>query len=156
MPDSVQAIIAVILILAASVWLGGYVAIAVVARVSARVLEPAQRAALFRTLGRTYLVVGGGALVLMYASGAALITAHGWDATAFAAAVLAVVLVVILMVAARQARHIGRLRRRAFADPDDTAMAAELRSTARSAGMLRGALGVVSLALVALGAVLSV
>jgi len=156
MPDSLQAIIAIILILAASVWLGGYVAIVIVARVSARVLEPPQRAALFRNLGRTYLIVGGGALVLTYASGAMLITDHGWDATAIAAAALAAVLVAILIVAVGQARHIGRLRRRAFADPADTAVAAELRSISRSAGILRGALGAVSLAMVALSAVLLV
>ena len=48
-------------LLAASIWIGGFVAIGVVAKVARAQLEPAQRVAFFRHLGRTYLRVGGAA-----------------------------------------------------------------------------------------------
>lgn len=64
-----------------------------VARSAARTLEPAHRVAFFRSLGRSYLLVGGPALIVALGSGAALAGEHAWDGTLVAALVVAVGLV---------------------------------------------------------------
>jgi putative copper export protein len=56
-------------LLAASVWVGGFVAVAVVARVAKRELDPAARVAFFRSLGRDYGKVGGSALAVATLTG---------------------------------------------------------------------------------------
>ncbi|MGH7498639.1 MAG: hypothetical protein ACREL3_07300, partial [Gemmatimonadales bacterium] len=55
--------------LASAIWVGGLVAIFVAARAASRTLDPAQRVAFFRSLGRTYGVVGTTALLVAIVSG---------------------------------------------------------------------------------------
>lgn len=144
-----------LLVLATSLWLGGLFAIAVVARVATRTLDPAARVAFFRGLGRSYAVVGTAALVLAYGAGAALLRDHGWDLTVAAAVVVAVALAAALGGGIAQARRMTRLRRRALDQPGDAALATRVRRGARRASVLRGLIGVLSLVLLALGVVLA-
>jgi uncharacterized membrane protein len=140
-----------LLILATSVWLGGLVTIAIVARVAARALDPAARVALFRGLGRSYGFVGTAALVVAYGTGAALMRGHPWDLARIAAALVAVALAATLGVGIVQARRMTRLRRRALDEPGDTVLAMRVRRGALRAAMLRGLIAVLSLSLLALG-----
>jgi hypothetical protein len=144
-----------LLILATSLWLGGLFAIAIVARVATRTLDPAARVAFFRALGRCYGVVGTAALALAYATGAALLRDHAWDAAMVATVVVAAVLAVTLGMGIVQARRMTRLRRRLLEEPDDTALAAGVRRGAGRAQALRGLIGVLSLALLALGVLIA-
>ena len=73
MSDTTQAVLLGVFTLASCIWVGGYVAIAVVARAAARTLEPAPRVAFFRALGRSYLLVGGPALVVALGTGGGLL-----------------------------------------------------------------------------------
>ncbi|MFG2088589.1 MULTISPECIES: hypothetical protein [unclassified Spirillospora] len=155
MSDEVEVALAGVLILATSVWTGGFVAIAVVARVAARTLGPAERVAFFRALGRAYVVVGVAALALALGSGAVLVSDRAWDGVLTAAAVVAAALVATLAVGVVQARRMTRLRRSALADPDDARQAARVRRGARGAGVLRAFIGALTLALLALGVVLA-
>ncbi|MEU8802894.1 hypothetical protein [Spirillospora sp. NPDC048819] len=155
MSDQVEAVLAGVLILATSVWTGGFVAIAVVARVAARTLGPAERVAFFRALGRAYAVVGVAALALALASGAALVSGRSWDGVLIAAAAVAAALVITLLAGVVQARRMTRLRRGALDDPGDAQKAARVRRGARGAGVLRAFLGALTLALLALGVVLA-
>jgi putative copper export protein len=82
---AVRAFLIAVNLLSAAVWVGGFVAIAVVARVARRTLEPAARIAFFRRLGRAYGVVGGGALVVALCTGAALLPDAFGSATGLAA-----------------------------------------------------------------------
>lgn len=54
-------------LLSTCVWIGGLTTIAVVVRVTGRKLDASARVDFFRDLGRTYLRVGGPALVMMLA-----------------------------------------------------------------------------------------
>ncbi|WP_301174484.1 hypothetical protein [Actinomadura geliboluensis] len=155
MSHGVEVVLACVLVLASAVWVGGFVAIGVVARVSVRTLGPGDRVAFFRALGRLYLGVGTGALVLALGSGAALVADRSWDGTLTATAVLAAALVAALAFGVLQARRMTRLRRDALAHPDDASLAARVRGGARNAGLLRASIGLLSVALVVLGTVLA-
>jgi hypothetical protein len=137
-----------LLILATAVWLGGLCAIAIVARVATRTLDPAARVAFFRGLGRSYGVVGTAALALAYGTGAALLRDHPWDS---ASVVVAVALAASLGLGVGQARRMTRLRRRALDRPGEPTLAARVRRGAVRANVLRGLIGVLSLTLLALG-----
>lgn len=140
-----------LLVFATSLWLGGLFAIAIVARVATRTLDPAARVTFFRGLGRCYAAVGTAALLLAYGTGAALLRDHPWDSTMVAVAVVALALGAALAVGMVQARRMTILRRRALDQPGDTALEASVRRGARLAGVLRGLIGVLSLTLLALG-----
>jgi hypothetical protein len=156
-PDVVRTALEVVLLLAGSVWLGGLVTIAVVARVAGRTLGPVERVAFFRALGRAYGVVGGGALVLALVTAAVLAGTRPWNGLLTACAVVAAALVGTTAVGVRQAMRMTRLRERALAGPpgsdgghsrpDDGAV----RRGATRAAALRGLIAVLSLALAVLG-----
>ncbi|MGH2901979.1 MAG: hypothetical protein ACRDK7_00060 [Solirubrobacteraceae bacterium] len=141
-------------LLGTCVWVGGLVAIMVVARVARHTLEPPVRVAFFRSLGRGYAVVGNAALVVAFACGAALLRGHRWDATALAAVVLAGVLVLATVAGMAQARGMTRLRRRAIREPADAVLAAQVHRGAVRATAIRATIGALSLALLALVAAL--
>ena len=155
MSDRLQAVLLVVLIIATSIWVGGYIAIAVVARAATATLTPDARIAFFRSLGRLYFWVGTPALVVALAVGAVLARNADHGALLTTAVVVAVVLLVSFAIAVVQARRMTRLRRALVASPDDTALAARVRSGARAAGALRGVLGILSVVLVVIGAFLA-
>lgn len=156
MSDSAQAVLLAVFILAGCVWVGGYVAIAVVARTAAAVLEPGQRVVFFRALGRAYLLIGAPALVIALGTGAGLLRDHPWDATLIATTAVAAALAGSFAVAVVQARRMTRLRRAALADPQETGLARRISTGARAAAALRAALGLLSVTLVVLGSFLAV
>jgi uncharacterized membrane protein len=142
-------------LLAACVWVGGFVAVAVVARVARRELDAAARVAFFRSLGRSYGKVGGSALAVAILSGLALLGQRGWDQAADAAAILALALVIATVAGVAQARRMTRLRHRSVLDPRDPCLLALIDRGARQALILRASIGTLTLALLALGAVLA-
>jgi uncharacterized membrane protein len=155
MSDTSQAILLGVFTLSSSVWVGGYVAIAVVARVATRILDLGQRVAFFRVLGRSYGVLGSAALLVALSTGASLLRGRPWDGTLTASTLLAAALVLALAVGVGQARRMTGLRRGALADPADSELAGRVRRGARSAALLRAAIGLLTLALIALGALLA-
>jgi uncharacterized membrane protein len=138
--------------LAASIWMGGLVAIFVVARAASATLEPAERIALFRSIGRSYGIVGSVALLVALASSALLLRHHPWEALLIAATIVAALLVATLAAGMAQARAMTRLRHRALADSGG--LDAEVRRGAALATALRAAIGALTLALLVLGAAL--
>lgn len=156
MTDTLRAVLLGVFTLGSCVWVGGYVAIAVVARVASRTIEPAQRVAFFRGLGRSYLLVGGSALLVALATGAGLASDHVGDQGLLVATVaVAAVLIVSLVVGVVQARRLTRLRATALTARDDEPLALHVRREARAATLLRAAIGLLSLALIALGSLLA-
>lgn len=154
LPEAAEAAVAVILVLAAAVWVGGFVAIAVVARVATRTLGTAERIGFFRGLGRSYLVVGGTALVVALVCGGLLLAGRPWGGMVTAIVAVAAALVLATITGVIQARRMTRLRRAALDQADD-ARAARLRSSARRAGLLRALIGALSAALLVLGVLVS-
>jgi uncharacterized membrane protein len=137
--------------LAAAIWIGGLVAIFIVARTASATLAPEQKIAFFRSLGRTYGIVGSVALLLAIAAGAVLLDHHPWDAALIATAIVAAVLILALAAGMAQARSMTRLRRRAIGTPK---LADQVRRGATLAAALRAAIGLLTLTLVILGAIL--
>jgi hypothetical protein len=150
-----SAVLVFVALLAACVWVGGFVAIAVAARVARRELERGAQVAFFRGLGRSYGVVGGVALAVALGCGAGLLAGRAWDGTALAAVVVAVALVLATVAGVVQARGMTRLRRSALSGAGDEALAARVRTGAVRAALLRAVIGALSLALLALAAVLA-
>ena len=155
MSDTLEAVLLVVLIIATSIWVGGYIAIAVVARSATATLTPDARIAFFRSLGRLYFWVGTPALVVALAVGAVLARNVDRGGLFTAAVIVAIVLLASFVVAVVQARRMTRLRRALVGSPDNTVLAERVRSGARAAGMLRGVLGILSIVLVVLGAFLA-
>lgn len=156
MSSTVHAVLLGVFTLGSCIWVGGYVAIAVVARVASRTLEPAQRVAFFRGLGRSYLLVSGPALVVALGTGAGLASDHAGDyGLLLATLVVAVALIASLVVGVAQARRMTRLRAAALTAPKDAPLARRVHQEARAAALLRAAIGLLSLALIALGSLLA-
>ncbi|HRQ10552.1 MAG: hypothetical protein WC972_11850 [Trueperaceae bacterium] len=155
MPVAAHTFWLALLVVTTSIWLGGYVAMAVVARASAKSLEPAVRVAFFRALGRAYLPVGAAALAVGFISGGVLLRQRPVDVLSIAAVLIAVLLVVCLGVAVAQARRMTRLRQQIGAAPDDERLQMKASSDGRAATALRALLGVLSLVLVVLGSMMA-
>ena len=155
MSETTRAVLLGVFTLASGIWVGGYVAIAAVASAGTATLDPAARVAFFRALGRRYLWIGGVALAVAFGTGAALLSDRSWDGTATAAVIVAAALVVALAVGVGQARRMTRLRRAALAAPQDRRLADQVERGARAAVLLRAAIGLLTLALIALGALLT-
>ena len=151
MSEFARAMLVVLLQLSVSVWLGGYVTIAIVAFVSRETLEAEARVRFFRLLGRSFLPVGAAALACGILSGGLLLAARPWDGLATAAFILAFALIVTLAVAVGQARRLTRLRQAALEGGADSGA---IRRGSAGAAALRALLGVLSLALVVVGSLL--
>lgn len=156
MSNTVEALLVVVLVLATSIWLGGYVAIAVVARSALQVLDPSARVAFFRSLGRKYFWVGTPALVVALAVGVVLARNTTSDGLAITCIAVAATLVACFVIAVFQARRMTRLREAMLADPTDASREAAVVKGNRIAQSLRGSLGILSFALLILGAFLTV
>lgn len=152
---AVNAALLAVHLLASAIWVGGFVAIAVVARVARRALDPQQRIAFFRGLGRVYGIVGGVSLLVALGTGAALVHEPPSTPAELAAAATAAALLVVTAAGVRQARAMTRLRRRALAEAGDTSLAGTLRRDAHAAACLRATIGLLTVALVVLGAVIA-
>lgn len=155
MSSTAEALVLAVFILSTSIWVGGYVAIVVVARAATATLDTGARVVFFRSLGRSYLRVGLPALIVALVSGGVLARDQRWGAVLIATVVVAAVLLASFAVAVVQARRMTRLRRRLLESPADEQLIEQVRRGARAAGSLRGVLGLLSVALVVLGAFLA-
>lgn len=155
MSETVQALLLTVFFLAGATWVGGYVAVAVVSRTAAAALDPGARVAFFRSLGRAYLRLEVPALAIALLTGAVLARNQAWGALLVSVVVVAALLVACLAVAVGQARRMTVLRRGLVATPDDHDLRHRVAEGSRNAGILRAVLGVLTLALVVLGAFLA-
>ena len=140
-------------LLAASIWIGGFVAIGVVAKVARAQLEPAQRVAFFRQLGRTYLRVGGVALAIALVCGGVLLASGPWTTAKSAAVVLGVCLAAVTVAGVLQARAMTRLRQEQLRNPN-TVLGARIGRQESRATVLRAAIGLLTIVLLVVAAVI--
>lgn len=127
----------------------------VVARVASATLGASERVTFFRVLGRSYGILGSIALIVALGSGALLLDAeHRWDGLAIASAAVGGALLVATGVGMAQARSMTRLRRQALGARANPVLVARVQRGAVLAGVLRGAIGALTLALFVLGSLL--
>lgn len=148
-----RTVLIMIEIVAASIWTGSLVCLALVSGVARRVLDGPARVTFFRDVGRLYARVGTGSLLVAIAAGIAIgwPPAH-WTASEVAALVSALVLVGVTAAGMAQARQMTVRRRRALAEPHDPDATKAVERGATLAGALRGMIGLVTLAIVVLSA----
>ena len=138
--------------LAASVWVGSLVCLALVSNVARRVLDGPSRVALFRGIGRLYGRVGTGALLITIAAGVAIAgRPSNWETTVSLAIILSAVLVALTLIGMAQARRMT-VHRNAHLTRRDVSIASRIDRGAAVAGALRGSLVLVTLVILVLGA----
>ena len=153
--STVRAALVTVEVLAASVWIGGLAAIGIVAQIVRQQLEPAARVDFFRSLGRRYLNVGGGALLMAFASGALLLARGAWTEEKSAAVAVAAALLLATAAGVLQARSLTVMRRRALDGTAQPALTASIRRGARTATLLRASIGALTIALVVIAATIT-
>jgi len=140
-------------LIAASIWVGGMVCLAIVAKAARGVLDESSQVAFFRAVGRRYGMVGTTSLLIAIAAGLALSwPPSSWSRAIDAAAVLAGVLVVATIAGMMQARAMTALRRKLIANPRDSSTAVALRRGRLLANGIRGLMALMTLAIVILAA----
>jgi len=145
-----------LLVLASAIWIGGYVAIAVVSAVAARTLSADDRITFFRRLGQAWAKVSVSALFVAFVIGGVLLARRPFDVRAGLTVGFAVVLFAAAVAGMIQARRMGSLRLQALGSADDPQLAAQVRAGVRLATVLRASIGLASLALLAMGVLLGV
>jgi hypothetical protein len=140
-------------VVSASTWIGSLVCLAAVSQVARRELSGSSRIALFRGVGRLYRIIGTTSLLTSIAIGLAL----AWPVNESVASVrvmfaLSGALLGVTALGMAQARRMTLVRRQLLAHPDDGALAHEVRRGGVAAGVLRGAIAIITLAIVVLGA----
>lgn len=140
-------------LIAACIWVGSLVCLAIVANVARSVLEGPSQVAFFRALGRRYGIVGTASLLVAIGAGLALAwPPSSWSNIIDAAVALAGLLVLLTGAGMAQARAMGSIRRRAMSSPDDEGAGRAVRRGQILAGALRGTMALVTLAIVVLAA----
>ena len=140
-------------LIAACIWVGSLVCLALVANVARKVLDGPSQVTFFRAIGRRYGIVGSASLLVAIGAGVALAwPPSSWSGTIDAAVALAGVLVLAAAVGMAQARAMTIRRRRAMSTPEDHDAGRAVRRGRLLAGALRGLMALVTLAIVVLAA----
>jgi hypothetical protein len=139
--------------LAASVWVGSLVCLAIISSATRTVLDSQARVALFRRVGRLYGVLGSACLAFGITAGIVIFWPLS-DAPPGGIGVLAMSLALIVLTAAgmAQARQMSATRQRLIESPYDQDAARRVQHGARVAALLRGSIAALTLAIVVLGA----
>jgi putative copper export protein len=136
-------------LIGAAVWAGGMVMLALAVGAARRTVEEPQRIALFRALGRRFLLAGGVAMVVLIATGADMAgdRLDGWGDLADTdygkrllakLIVVAVVIGLTLFLSLVQGPALSRLRAQALERPDDEELRRLFRRKAARSGMVSG------------------
>jgi hypothetical protein len=140
-------------ILSASTWIGSLVCLAAVSRVARRDLSGSARITLFRGVGRLYRMIGTTSLLTSIVIGLALawpVTRNRGTVTAMF--VLSAALVGITVAGMAQARRMTAARQRLLERSSDAELVRLVQRGGVVAATLRGAIGLVTLTIVVLGA----
>jgi putative copper resistance protein D len=150
-------------LIAAAVWAGGIVFLGVAVGAARKTLGERERIALFRQLGRRFLIVGGAAMILLVATGSSMaadrLASFGdlfdTDYGKRLSEKLALVVLVIGLTAFHslvQGPALSRLREQALERPGDPQLAATNRRKSRRAGIVSALNLLATLAILVLAA----
>jgi putative copper export protein len=150
-------------LIAAAVWAGGMVFLGLAVGAARRTLGDRERIALFRQLGRRFLIAGGIAMAILIATGSSMasdrLASFGdlFD-TGYGKRLgekLVLVIAVIVLTAFHslvQGPALSRLRLQALERPDDAELAATIRRKAARAGIVSALNLIATLAILVLAA----
>lgn len=152
-PGPLAALFLILLLLATSVWIGGWFSLIVISRTTTATLSAPDRVAFFRRFGKVYGIQSSIALVVALLFGLLLLLGMPWTALSTWCVVLSAVLVLALIAGILQARSQRVLRQRLLRSPGEEgeALRAKIAAGGRSAILLRTSLGVFSVAILVLG-----
>ncbi|MEX0993533.1 MAG: CopD family protein, partial [Solirubrobacterales bacterium] len=151
-------------LICAAIWAGGLVFLgASVGVIRATIPEGPQRIALFRALGRRFLLVGGIAMLVLIATGTDMATDRlaSWSDLSETdygkrlsdkLALVVVVIALTLFHSLVQGPALTRLRTRALETPDDPELAATIRRKSIRAGIVNGLVLLCTLGILVLAA----
>lgn len=148
MPPAVNVILIVVTILAGSFWIGGYVTVIIVGRVSAAVLDGPARVNFFRRFGSVFYRVSGPALLVAYAAGWTLLARRPWSSELTWLATESAILLLLLIGGVAQARDLTRLRSLLSTQPDGQTLSETIHRRSRWATAARALIGIVTIGLV--------
>lgn len=145
-------------LIAASVFVGGVVFLAVAAVIAKSTLDESSRTRFFRRTGRAFGALGGAAMAILVLTGAymAVEDIAAWSAlvdTAFGRILLQKMVLVVLVTGlvvfhgTVQAPRLRRLRERRLREGSDESQVAEIRKREIAAGIVNGAILVLALAI---------
>jgi putative copper export protein len=150
-------------LIAAAVFAGGLVFLALAVGVARTTVPERERIALFRGLGRRFALVGGVALLVLIGTGVDMaderipswsdLTDTEYGDTLSAKLVLVVFVILLTLVhSVIQGPALSRLREQAIEHPDDTELQARLRTKNATAGAVRGLILIATIAILVLAA----
>ncbi len=150
-------------LIAATIWAGGLIFLALAVGVARKTVSDRERVALFRGLGRRFALVGGIALVVLIATGTDMATTRlpSWGdltGTDYGETLLVKLVLVALVIAltilhsAVQGPALSRLREQALEHPDDAELQARLRRKSAIGGVVSSLVLVATLAILVLAA----
>jgi len=140
-------------LIAAAVFVGGVVFLGIAATAARGTVSPRERIALFRAIGRRFLVLAGVALALLIATGADMAAdgAYG-ERLRQKLGVVAIAVALIAFHSFIQGPALSRLRERALDRPDDAALAGEIRRKSAQAGIVQLLILISTLAILVMAA----
>jgi uncharacterized membrane protein len=150
-------------LIGAAVWVGGMVMLGLAVGAARRTVAESERVALFRSLGRRFLVAGGIAMLVLIATGTDMaadrlgawsdLTDTDYGERLLAKlVVVAAVIVLTVFHSLVQGPALTRLRARALENPDDEDLQRRIRRKAARAGMVSALNLAASLAILVLAA----
>ena len=150
-------------LIAAAVWAGGMVMLALAVGAARRTVPEPERIGLFRALGRRFAIAGGIAMIVLIATGTDMAADRlaAWGDltdTEYGERLLAKVAVVIVVIALTlyhslvQGPALSRLREEAAEHPEDRALRSAIRRRAAAAGIVSTLNLVATLAVLVLAA----
>jgi copper transport protein len=150
-------------LIGAAVWAGGMVMLALSVGAARRTIAEPERIALFRSLGRRFLVAGGIAMVVLIATGTDMASDRLGDwgdltDTDYGKRLLAKLIVVAVVIGLTlfhslvQGPALSRLRAAALEQPDDQELRRLIRGKAARAGMVSALNLVATIAVLVLAA----
>jgi len=140
-------------LIAAAVYVGGVVFLGITASAARNTVSPRERIALFRVIGRRFLLLAGGALAILIGTGAMMASEGDYgDRLNQKLGVVAIAVALTYYHSFIQGPALSRLRERALDRPDDAALAAEIRRRSAQAGVVQLLILVSTLAILVMAA----
>jgi uncharacterized membrane protein len=140
-------------LIAAAVYVGGVVFLGVAASATRNTVSPQERIALFRVIGRRFLLLATGALAILIGTGAMMASDGDYgERLNQKLGVVAIAVALTYYHSFIQGPALSKLRERALDDPEDAALAAEIRRRSGQAGVAQLLILVSTLAILVMAA----